>query len=507
MQKVEAGSHRDGSARRGRGYPLSASMLILFAVSASAGEINACKFLQVLDFANDPYGIAQELRTQASAHGFVVVSTVPDVPPAEFSKVCVMSGSWSAGGTGGQVAMRVADASGSLVAEATARATAWLTVGRTVRGAVSKIYSQLGYSGFDEEVYRARIQREYPTRPKLVITEEAIKRGEPRSQVEGIWSDGKDKYRLGIVPAPEGSGADYVAVILRSNTPLWQPGEIKAEIRSTATPEIFTCTYYMGNKRPVGISLSVDHNSALRGSLPTPKGSEELLLMRVWPNIRAESGNSTSASGGSSGTGFPLTQSGLIATNWHVVADAKNLTVAFPGSNGSISAEVVVRDKLNDLAILRMTDVAKLATACHEIPFQLASANGTKLGEHVSAIGYPLSPMLGSNPKFTEGVVSSKSGWQDDPRTLQISAQVQPGSSGSPLFDHDGNIVGVVVATLDAAKVYQAASAIPQNVNYAIKADYLLSLLSMVPGESPAPRATDFSPDKAAQCVALIRAW
>jgi serine protease Do len=115
--------------------------------------------------------------------------------------------------------------------------------------------------------------------------------------------------------------------------------------------------------------------------------------------------------------------------------------------------------------------------------------------------------MLGSNPKFSEGVVSSKSGWHDDPRSLQISAQVQPGSSGSPLFDNDGNIIGVVVATLDAIKVYQAASAIPQNVNFAIKADYLLSLAAMLPGGSLGSRTTAFSPDKASQCVAIIRAW
>jgi S1-C subfamily serine protease len=115
--------------------------------------------------------------------------------------------------------------------------------------------------------------------------------------------------------------------------------------------------------------------------------------------------------------------------------------------------------------------------------------------------------MLGSNPKFSEGVVSSKSGLQDDPRSLQISAQVQPGSSGSPLFDPDGNIVGVVVATLDPAGVYHADSAIPQNVNFAIKADYLLNLLAMLPSESLATRTTVFSPEKAAQCVAIIRAW
>jgi len=104
-------------------------------------------------------------------------------------------------------------------------------------------------------------------------------------------------------------------------------------------------------------------------------------------------------------------------------------------------------------------------------------------------------------------VVSSKSGWQDDPRSLQISAQVQPGSSGSPLFDTEGNIIGVVVATLDAGKVYQVANAIPQNVNFAIKSDYLLSLTAMLPGASLGSRTTGFSPEKASRCIAIIRAW
>jgi S1-C subfamily serine protease len=211
--------------------------------------------------------------------------------------------------------------------------------------------------------------------------------------------------------------------------------------------------------------------------------------------------------GEASGTGFLISRNGLLATNWHVVADAKNISVGFPGWNGNVSAEVVIRDVVNDLAVLRVADPAKLTASCSELPFQLASSNSVKLGERVSTIGYPLTSILGSNPKFSEGVISSKSGWQDDPRSLQISAQVQPGSSGSPLFDVDGNIVGVVVATLDAARVYQAASAIPQNVNFAIKADYLLNLLAMLPGESLSPRTTAFSPEKAAQCVAIIHAW
>lgn len=504
-------SERDerGLPRGSRALLIIVPILFLFAASVVAGEINACKYLVVTDFTNDPYGIAKELRAQAVAKGFVVVSSASDVPPGDLLKTCVMTGSWSAGGFGGQLAMRVVDAtSGALIAEAVTGATNWWNVKRTVRGAVAKIYSQLGYTGFDENISRQRIQREYPSRPKLAITEEDIKKSEPRNRVEGIWSDAQDQYRLGIVPAPEGSGADYVAIVLRSNSPLWQSSEIKAEIRSTASPDIFTCTYYMANKKSVGTTLTLDHDSVLRSSsIATPKGPFDLLLMRVWPDIAKESASATPAKGGASGTGFLISRSGLLATNWHVVADTKNISVAFPGWRGSANAEIVIRDMVNDLAILRVTDPAKLTATCPDPPFQLTSSNGIRLGERVSTIGYPLTSMLGSNPKFSEGVVSSKSGWQDDPRSLQISAQVQPGSSGSPLFDTDGNIVGVVVATLDAGRVYQAASILPQNVNFAIKADYLLNLFAMIPGEVLAPRTTVFSPEKAAQCVAIIHAW
>ena len=95
----------------------------------------------------------------------------------------------------------------------------------------------------------------------------------------------------------------------------------------------------------------------------------------------------------------------------------------------------------------------------------------------------------------------------DDPRWFQISPATQPGSSGSPLFDENGNIIGIVVATLDAAKAFQMTNAIPQNVNWAIKSDYLLNLASMIPNETLPPRKGTFSPEKAAACIATISAW
>jgi S1-C subfamily serine protease len=161
----------------------------------------------------------------------------------------------------------------------------------------------------------------------------------------------------------------------------------------------------------------------------------------------------------------------------------------------------------NDLAILRVHDPAKIAGKCTPMPFKLVKSGDVKLGESISTIGYPLSTLLGSSPKFSEGVIAAKSGLQDDPRWFQISADIQPGSSGSPLFDANGNVIGIVVASLDAAKAFQLTNSFPQNVNWAIKSDYLLSLLEMIPDAKIPDRTGTFSPESASACIALVNTW
>lgn len=474
----------------------------------AASGINTCKYLAVADFTSDPFGIAKELREQARTRGFIVVSSPSEAPSSELLNVCLMAGSWTRTGSGGSVAVQVKDAfDGDLIGEAAASGTAWWSASRTVRGVVNKLYNQLGYTGFSEAVFRDRVQRLYPPLPKLPVSEAQITDKQPSAPIEGIWNDPKNEYRLGIVKARDGINADYVAVVLESASPVWQPGEIKAEIRATASPDVFTCTWFMGNKKPSGITLSLVQDSVLRGSIDTPKGPHELEYLRVWPKTQGLPAKATSQEAGKSGTGFLLTRSGLIATNWHVVSGTKRVAVTFPGWTESANADLVVRDVINDLAILRINDAEKLANVCPEMPFQLAPAKNAVLGEQVSTIGYPLSSLLGSNPKFSEGVIAAKSGIQDDPRWFQISAAIQPGSSGSPLFDSEGNVVGIVVASLDAAKAFQMTQAIPQNVNWAIKSDYLLSLAEMIPDAKLVPRMVTFSPEKAAACIALIAAW
>lgn len=472
-------------------------------------DINSCKYLTVGDFTDDPYGIAPEIRRQARLRGFTVIGSLRELSQTELPKACVMLGNWSANGFGGHLTMHVVDAlSGATVADADAGATNWWTVSKTVKAGVSKLFDQLHYTGFNEAAMFARLHRVYPLRPKLDVTEEFVRGQTIHSQVEGIWTDTDDKYRLAVVPATNVAGADYVAVILRSSTPLWEPGEIKAEIRRTASPAVFTMTYYAGNKQAVGTTLTID-GAILRSSITIQGTSSDVVLMRVWPAMSEPSPAPREAAtsvGGVTGTGFVVSAAGLIATNWHVVQDARTIDIVFPGSQEPISLELVVRDPSNDLALLRPASSSGTKVGCRAFPYQLTRSSGVALGAKVSTIGYPLQSILGNSPKYSEGVVSSRAGFQDDPRAFQISAAVQPGSSGGPLFDANGNVVGIIVATLDGGKLYADVGALPQNVNWAIKSDYLLNLLNMLPNEHLAERTVAFTPEVASACVGLVHA-
>ena len=164
------------------------------------------------------------------------------------------------------------------------------------------------------------------------------------------------------------------------------------------------------------------------------------------------------------GTGFALTNN-YIVTNYHVVEDAK--TISIQGINGNFNnkynATVVASDKFNDLALLRVNGVT-ITTA--NIPYSVKTTT-SDVGEDVFVLGYPLTATMGDEVKLTTGVVSSKTGFQGDVSLYQISAPIQPGNSGGPLFDGHGNVIGIVSAKHRGA----------ENVGYAIKASYLRNLM------------------------------
>ena len=115
------------------------------------------------------------------------------------------------------------------------------------------------------------------------------------------------------------------------------------------------------------------------------------------------------------------------------------------------------------------------------IPYSLKSSAKVKLGEKVFTLGFPLGSVLGKSIKLSEGTISALSGIQDNATLYQISNPLQPGNSGGPLFSNDGCLCGIVVSGLNAKTFYEYLDIIPQNVNFAIKSDYLLTLINMLP--------------------------
>ena len=76
------------------------------------------------------------------------------------------------------------------------------------------------------------------------------------------------------------------------------------------------------------------------------------------------------------------------------------------------------------------------------------------------------------------------SGFQDDPRTYQITVPLQAGNSGGPLLNLNGEVVGIVTSKIDAVRVFRWTGDLPQNVNYAVKISYLKTLIDSATAQS-----------------------
>jgi S1-C subfamily serine protease len=171
--------------------------------------------------------------------------------------------------------------------------------------------------------------------------------------------------------------------------------------------------------------------------------------------------------GFSTGTGFLVSPSGHIVTNFHVVEDAKEVTVVADGHE--YPASVVTVDSENDVALLK--------TEVHGTPISIGGRSELSVADEVMTLGYPLVRLQGQALKASFGRVNALSGSTDDPRFIQIDVPIQPGNSGGPLVNEQGQLVGVVTATLNQVVALRETGAIPQNVNYAVKAGYVTPLL------------------------------
>jgi S1-C subfamily serine protease len=169
-------------------------------------------------------------------------------------------------------------------------------------------------------------------------------------------------------------------------------------------------------------------------SLPEPPGGKEPPEGRRGFNI---------------GSGVVVTEGGIILTNYHVIAGAARLMVTFyDGSESEASVLQVQPDK--DLAVIRAKTLPDDLP-----PATLGSSRDLAPGDEVVAVGFP----FGIGPSVSAGVVSglnrefiSPESKQDLDSLIQFDAAANPGNSGGPLVNMDGEVVGIVTAILNPAK-------------------------------------------------------
>jgi len=283
-------------------------------------------------------------------------------------------------------------------------------------------------------------------------------------KIEGIYesltsSEDMPKYKVAIRKI---NGIYYLIYLSGAENANWTEGEIKATLEPTATPLFFKAHWIMSDKT-VSENFYLSFEKGLFNLLTEIK--ERHLYIKMFPSASEEINNNPSEIV-SSGTGYAISSAGHIATNYHVINGANSIRIR--GINGDFSksykATVLIDDKNNDLSIIKITDPS--FTTLGTLPY-IISGRSTEVGSNIFVLGYPLRATMGDEVKLTNGIISSKSGFQGDITSYQISAPVQPGNSGGPLFDDRGNVIGTINAKHAGA----------ESVSYAVKNSYLLNLI------------------------------
>ncbi|GAB4092266.1 S1C family serine protease [Flaviaesturariibacter terrae] len=135
------------------------------------------------------------------------------------------------------------------------------------------------------------------------------------------------------------------------------------------------------------------------------------------------------------GTGFLVDVKGLVVTSAHVVKGARNIAVQ--NNNGTeYVARVVFSDEARDLAILKIDDRSYKAPTA--LPYALRKS-GTEIAEPVFTLGFPRNDIV-----YGEGYLAARTGYNGDTLSCQINIAANPGNSGGPILNHNGEVIGVL---------------------------------------------------------------
>ncbi len=149
-----------------------------------------------------------------------------------------------------------------------------------------------------------------------------------------------------------------------------------------------------------------------------------------------------------SGTGFILTEDGLVLTNAHVVGKATATIMVMLSNGRRVSAEIVKIDEKKDLALIRLKGESRLPVA------HLSTPQLPVEGALCYVLGYPMLDQMGANIKITQGIVSGIQAKAD--AEILTDAKVNPGNSGGPMVNAQGLVMGIVTLKTQATSMQES---------------------------------------------------
>ena len=178
--------------------------------------------------------------------------------------------------------------------------------------------------------------------------------------------------------------------------------------------------------------------------------------------------------GSGSGSGFIISTDGLVITNEHVVSNESNVGVWL--TNGHrYDATVLDRDSTSDLALLRIDRGSFEAIA-------IGNSDTVRMGDEVLTLGFPIADTIGTNLTVTRGIISSTR-VENGVQLLQTDASLNPGNSGGPLVNLDGEVIGV-----NSSRIEETDSGRPvTNIGFAVSVSELENRLPALSGQLGSP--------------------
>lgn len=286
--------------------------------------------------------------------------------------------------------------------------------------------------------------------------------------IEGIYekivinSVEMDKYKLGVVKDAE-QNFDIIYLEGAINFKDWNEGELMGKIITTGTDNFYKVEWFSQDKKlDQNVYVALDTYGLLHFTFAN---SNKMSYLKLFPK-RANQKREAKATG----SGVAISPDGYIITNHHVVEGGTFIEVEakINGETKIYNARIAKLDAINDIAVLKIDDPSFYEMPT--IPYTFRTAI-SEIGDRVFTLGYPLTSTMGTDVKLTDGIISAQTGYDGDVSTYQTSVPVQPGNSGGPLFDTNGNLIGII-----RAKHAQA-----ENATYAIKCRNLLNLLDLLP--------------------------